>query len=404
MMKYGIIDLINMDIVSDTYFNLLQIVHRKDHPQQRWGPRMRYYYSIHYIRNGETVFIIDDKTYHLKKGDSIIFYPDQVVYFYTVQETSCDVYWISFNGILADNIIACTSFSKKNPVIHSEEDLSYFYEDILKNKGEDPSAHMKIMGYMYILFAEYTRITQDNKNAAQANSGTYFQKASEYITKHLSEEIDIDELCRTVNISKSHLYRVFNGETGMPINQYINKLRIEKSLNLLRLTNMTIQEISSQMGFKNQLYFSRVFSDYIGVPPSQYRKMKLFMAGPRDPSDSEKLFAQKIKEYIEQNYKETITSDLLSEVFQCEKKKLMKKFKFAFQISIQDYLLSVRMANAAEMLKNGFSISDTARQCGYQEISYFSRIFKKCYGLNPQNYKRLNIRKKDDGNRRIKKT
>lgn len=397
-MKYGIIDILNMNIINDVYFNLLQIVHRKDHPQQRWGPRLRYYYSIHYIREGESIFTIDDKVYHLKKGDSIIFFPDQVVYFYTVPDTNCDIYWISFNGIMADNIIAATNFSKKNPIIHCEEDISWFYENILKSKGTAAENRMKIIGYMYILFSQYIK-TSDNIEAHD-NNDIYFQKAMSYISEHLSDEINIDHLCEILHLSKSHLYRVFNSKTGMPINQYINRIRIEKSLNLLRLTDMTIQEISNQLGFNDQLYFSRLFSNFMGIPPSQYRKMNLFMAGPMEPTDSEKAFAEKIKSYIEKNYGEEITTDVLAEVFQINKNELMKKFKFVTKISIPNYLLSVRMSKASEMLKNGFNVAKVAAECGYKDKHYFSRAFSKCYGLNPQNYKKLNMRKSIDPNRK----
>ncbi len=98
------------------------------------------------------------------------------------------------------------------------------------------------------------------------------QKVIEYIDFHLSEEILIDELSRTANVSASHLSKVFKKETGKTITEYIAGKRCEKAAGFLRDTDNEIQEISSYVGYSDNNYFVKVFKKVYGMTPSGYRK------------------------------------------------------------------------------------------------------------------------------------
>ena len=54
--------------------------------------------------------------------------------------------------------------------------------------------------------------------------------------------------------------------------------------------------------------------------------------------------------------------------------------------TIQEYLIEVRLKQACEYLRQGFSANHTASLCGYEDVSNFSRMFKKQYGLSPQHW------------------
>jgi AraC family transcriptional regulator len=59
-----------------------------------------------------------------------------------------------------------------------------------------------------------------------------------------------------------------------PLN-YINQKRVEKGKYLLEHTQFSVGEISEEVGFKDELYFSRVFKKYVGISPLAYRKQVL---------------------------------------------------------------------------------------------------------------------------------
>ncbi|MEG0889404.1 MAG: response regulator [Bacteroides sp.] len=104
----------------------------------------------------------------------------------------------------------------------------------------------------------------------------FLLKFNKLILDHLSStELDIKFLTEHMNMSRSPLYAKIKALTNMGVNEYINRLRIEKGAELLLNENlMTIADISVEVGFEYQCYFSTLFKQVKGVTPSQYRKNK----------------------------------------------------------------------------------------------------------------------------------
>lgn len=73
----------------------------------------------------------------------------------------------------------------------------------------------------------------------------------------------------------NHIYlgQLFKKETGLSLNDYINKVRINKAKKLLKETGAMVYEIADQVGFSDSQYFSTVFKKIVGVSPKEYRDM-----------------------------------------------------------------------------------------------------------------------------------
>ena len=84
--------------------------------------------------------------------------------------------------------------------------------------------------------------------------------------------LDVKFVTENIAMSRASLYHKIKGLTGMGVNDYINKLKIEKAVDLLSNTNLNITEISEQTGFIYQRYFSSVFKQIKGVTPSKFRQ------------------------------------------------------------------------------------------------------------------------------------
>lgn len=91
----------------------------------------------------------------------------------------------------------------------------------------------------------------------------------------------------------------------------------------------------------------------------------------------------KIKKYIEENYKDSISLDSLSNRFNLNKYSLIRAFKKEYNISPHAYLINIRINKSKEMLLNGYSILDTAYGCGFYDQSHFIKTFKDYTGITP---------------------
>ena len=98
---------------------------------------------------------------------------------------------------------------------------------------------------------------------------------------------------------------------------------------------------------------------------------------------------QEIKDYIDLNFSQKITLDILSEKFFINKFYLTRIFKNQFGISINTYLTQVRITHAKQLLRfSNCSIEQIGLACGFPDNNYFSRIFKKIEMCTPVEFRK----------------
>lgn len=101
----------------------------------------------------------------------------------------------------------------------------------------------------------------------------FIKKLDQIINENLSsEKLSIKYLTDTMAMSRASLYNKVKQITGLGVNEYINRLRIERSVYLLANTNLSISEISYEVGFSYPRYFSTSFKQMKGVTPSQFKE------------------------------------------------------------------------------------------------------------------------------------
>lgn len=94
----------------------------------------------------------------------------------------------------------------------------------------------------------------------------------EVIELHLFSSLKLEELAKLCHLSLSSFKREFKKEFDDSPTNYINNRRLDKAKELLNITDLSIGEIAYEIGFKDSLYFTRLFKNKIGMPPSTYRK------------------------------------------------------------------------------------------------------------------------------------
>lgn len=93
------------------------------------------------------------------------------------------------------------------------------------------------------------------------------------IHSHLSsDELSAKFLTDRLAMSRASLYNKVKALTGMGVNDYINRIRIERSVHLLTTTDMSINEISYETGFSYPRYFSTSFKQMKGMTPTRFKE------------------------------------------------------------------------------------------------------------------------------------
>lgn len=96
----------------------------------------------------------------------------------------------------------------------------------------------------------------------------------EYINNHLGEDIDLNQLAELSGFSRWHFHRVVSAFLGEPVGSFIMRMRVETAARLLRYTDLPIQEISWRVGYDVPSSLSKLFKQFYGISPNDYRNKK----------------------------------------------------------------------------------------------------------------------------------
>lgn len=100
-----------------------------------------------------------------------------------------------------------------------------------------------------------------------------------------------------------------------------------------------------------------------------------------------KTAAEKIKDYIDNNYEKKLTVDDIARMFNINRKHLSRVFARRFGMSTKKYITRIKMENAVTMLRNGATVKYTAEHLAYDDPFTFSKAFKKEMGYSPKEIK-----------------
>lgn len=103
-------------------------------------------------------------------------------------------------------------------------------------------------------------------------------------------------------------------------------------------------------------------------------------------------YVRRAADYMESNYAMDLTIDGIAGLLHVNRRYLTRIFTAHYGKPPQDHLIDLRLARAAELLAEGYPVEGASRSVGYEDVSHFSRLFKKRYGYPPSRY-RKSIRK-----------
>jgi transcriptional regulator GlxA family with amidase domain len=98
------------------------------------------------------------------------------------------------------------------------------------------------------------------------------EKTISIIKDDLNKDLPLGELARTVNLSPSRLNHLFKTAIGLTIARYIKSLRMERAKELLETTFLSVKEIVSESGLKDESHFVQNFKAAHGLTPLRYRR------------------------------------------------------------------------------------------------------------------------------------
>lgn len=237
----------------------------------RTSPQNSYrenYYSLHYVADGVGVF----DNIEVKKGMGFIVCPNNSHTFATYEGSLMNHYWISFIGTSCEELLQKCGIESKNHSFFCPwvDEVIPVFDAAFKgdiNSKKISSMFEGILKYVLSFHEGDLAVPSQTSKAKE-----YVRAAKLYIDSRYREKITSDDIAKNVNISSKYLYSLFLKYENQSLQSYIIKKRLWHAKELLKHSKVRICDIAKSVGYADPLHFSKIFTKYVGISPSDYRK------------------------------------------------------------------------------------------------------------------------------------
>ncbi len=231
------------------------------------------YNKLYLICEGEGWLKIKGFEFKAKPGQLYLLPEGFVQSYCTAKDKYLKKYWCHFSAKIGDinlfDIIDFPYFIDNIDFVKAEnlfkELIDAQNDQSLYSRLREKSVLLEIVSY-YLKCANSKQLDFSNFNSMEK-----LNNVLKYIQENISNNITIDQLAEIMHFHPNYFTKLFKKYMGIPPIQYINKIRLEKAKNLLKTSNMSIQQIASATGFCDIYHFSKTFKSYTGFSPSEYK-------------------------------------------------------------------------------------------------------------------------------------
>ena len=158
------------------------------------------------------------------------------------------------------------------------------FDNILSEMHNRPEGYAEVcqhyLAILVLLICRKDHISYELVDAP--NSSHECHKVKRYIETNYHDKITLDSLASNCNLTKYYLSHKFTEFYRKSPIAYLTEVRITAAKDLLKTTNLSIEEIASGTGFSSSSYFSQTFQKFCHISPQQYRKAQTKTASVSD--------------------------------------------------------------------------------------------------------------------------
>ena len=240
---------------------------------KRKGKLASYLFCI--VKSGSGQLTYHDTTFVLNAGDCI-FVNCRQDYTISSKDDLWQLDWVHFNGNSMELIYDKFIERCGGPCFNAVDFVAFEHQHSIIFKLLSVDSYVRDMEIMSELSKLLTMIMKQCwKNSTECKVGSSAKKwipVKKYIDENYCQSISLEELSEKFTINKFYLTRKFKEEYGCTIYQYITNLRITAAKELLRFTDYNMTEVAMNLGFSDSAYFTRVFTNAVGISPLKFKK------------------------------------------------------------------------------------------------------------------------------------
>lgn len=244
-------------------------------PLHCFGPSVRPNYLIHFILKGKGKYIVNHQVYELSQGQGFLIEPNVLTTYEADENEPWTYIWIGFNGEYAKNYLEKIGLGGEKVIFQSTQgdSLKNIVMEMLEHRSFDMKNEYVLQSLLYKFFSVLADRPALPTFQNKTNENEYVRKAIDFIQNFYNHQIKLTDIAKFVSLNRSYLSSIFKKETGISIQEYLTVFRLSRAAELLRITDLTIEQVAQSCGYNDPLVFSKNFKKRMNLTPTQYRKL-----------------------------------------------------------------------------------------------------------------------------------
>ena len=239
----------------DVYY----FVHKTCGPNWRLAREVHPVSGLVIILQGEALYRIDGKNYHARAGNFLYTKPGM-----EREGTTSGMVCAAFDFDLATGPLDLPVVSGFNITEELERLIREFQYEWL---SKAPGFNLKCGGLLVLILHELLFIGKIGENY-------HVEKIKRYIVDHFAEPLRVETISEFIGLNPVYCGALFRRAQGMTINQFTNRIRVQRAAYILEEEGLSISELAAMCGFSDAYYFSRIFKKIMGISPSRWRRWR----------------------------------------------------------------------------------------------------------------------------------
>lgn len=259
-------------IFSDIYLLFCGI--QKCTPLYAFGPAVRDCHLLHICLEGRGSFYESECKYIIEKGQGFLIYPGELTFYQADGQQPWTYLWIALGGEKIEQFLQLAGFSRENRICHTSqpEKLQACVTDIIAHNTLSYANEIYIQGALLTFLSCLTADAGVPYAAGEKVANMYINKAISYIQRNYQNNVTVREIADYLSLNRSYLTELFVKHIHISPQQFLMQYRITKATELLKNTDLTVENVAYSCGYANGLSFSKAFKKVTGRSPTEYRK------------------------------------------------------------------------------------------------------------------------------------
>ncbi len=229
--------------------------------------------ELTYVDNGAIHSVADGMDVLLNQGDLVIYAPNQWHMQYADEDVSASYITISFDldGVCPESLFN-RKFSIPQSAVPMLQRLLWEHDQVDSYSEDMMICYLQIL--LLTLLREQTSPTQVKLRTTNAvnSENEIIRRAQQFISTHVRDKLTVPVVARHVDVSPSYLTALFRKNLQISPGEYIRRVKLQESKQMIREDNMNFTEIAAVLQYSTVHHFSRQFKDKFGITPTEYAK------------------------------------------------------------------------------------------------------------------------------------